>query len=554
MSARRTTARRTTRTATPAELAQPAEAGRRAPARRRARGMIAAGLAALALTATACGGGSDSASGTGASGAPAKAGGEMTMLAVQDSKSLDVFRTSYVAVTDEPRLAALYDPLFFIDPVTGKVVPHLAESLTTADNGATWTLKLRPGVTFSDGTPFDAAAVKLNYDTHAKPDVRSLHIAAAATITTEVVDPTTVRITGNTGPNPNFDRTVATELTYIEAPSAINKGIDEAGANPVGAGPFMLDSWTRGDKQVFVRNPNYWQKDKGLPKLDRLTIKNLPDIKQQYNSVKSGQADIFVSSNGGLLADAADELQVQRMAPLGGQMIQFNMNRAPFDDIRARKALALAFDPADIPRQLGNGDIPAKGYFAEASQFFDPGVVQPGQNAAEAQRLLNELANDGKKLEFTFLIPKNPASQAVADYMQSRLGTMQNVSMKIESLEINAYINKYAVQRDFTAMLFQQWIADPEPVFFNSFHSASRLNHTGWKNPQVDAALVTGRSSTDPATRKAAYTEVQKAMSADVPVWVYAESLAGPIHAKKVTGVHTYNTGTFFMDRIGFAS
>lgn len=525
---------------------------RPAVVRVRPRSAAVAALAALALTATACGGGSDSAS-TGASGGPPKTGGKLTVLAVQDSKSLDVFRTSYVAVTDEPRLAALYDPMVYIDPATNKVLPHLAESLATTDGGATWTLKLRPGVTFSDGTPFDAAAVKLNYDTHAKPETKSLHAAAAATVKTEVVDPTTLTITSVTGPNPSLDRMVATELTYIEAPSAINKGIDEAGANPVGAGPFTLESWTRGDSQVFVRNPNYWQKDKGLPKLDGVTFKNLPDIKQQYNSIKSGQADLFVSSNGGLLADAAKELQVRKQAPLGGQMIQFNLTRPPFDDVRARKALALAFDPADIPRQLGNGDTPAKGYFAEESQFFDPAAVQPGHNKEEAQRLLDELAAEGKKLDFSFLVPKNPASQAVAEYMQSRLRDMRNVSMEIESLEINAYINKYAIQRDFTAMLFQQWLADPEPVLFNSFHSASRLNYTGWKSPQADAALATGRSSTDPAVRKAAYTELQKAINADVPVWVYAESLAGPIFAKDVTGVETYNTGVFFMDRVGFA-
>ncbi|MGR7002610.1 ABC transporter substrate-binding protein [Yinghuangia aomiensis] len=100
--------------------------------------------------------------------APAAQGGHLTMLAVQDSAALDPFRTSYVAVADEPRMAALYDPMFYIDPKTGKVTPFLGESLTTADNGATWQLKLRQGVQFSDGTPFDAAAVKLNFDTHAR--------------------------------------------------------------------------------------------------------------------------------------------------------------------------------------------------------------------------------------------------------------------------------------------------------------------------------------------------------------------------------------------------
>jgi peptide/nickel transport system substrate-binding protein len=519
----------------------PARAGKTGLARLRARGAAVAGLAAIALTATACGGDSGSTSGN-----------KLTMLAVQDSAFLDPFRTSYVAVADEPRLAALYDPLFYIDAKTGEVKAHLGESLTTQDNGATWTMKLRPGVTFSDGTPFDAAAVKLNYDTHAKPETQSQHRAAAATLKTEVVDPTTLKISYAYGPNPNLDRAIATELTYIEAPSAITKGMDVAGRNPVGAGPFMLKNWVRGSEQQFVKNPNYWQKDKGLPKVDELVVKNVPDIKQQYNSVKSGTADIFESSDGALLDQAGKELQSLKMAPLGGQMIQFNLTKAPFNDLRARKALALAFDPADIPKTLNNGYVPAKSYFSTTSQFFDPSVVQPAPNKDEAQNLLNQIAAEtGKPLEFTFLIPKNPSSEAVAQYMQSRLSQLQNVSMKIESLEIGQYINKYAVQKDFTAMLFQQWISDPDPQLFNSFQSMSPLNFVGWKNPQADQALMAGRASTDPAARKAAYLELQKAMVADLPVWVYAESLVGPIATKKVTGVEQYNAGVIFMDRIG---
>ncbi|WP_436773003.1 ABC transporter substrate-binding protein [Yinghuangia sp. YIM S09857] len=551
MSARRTAARRTNSTVVPAI------SGGSGLSRVRKHGAVVAGLAALALTATACGSDDKDAGSGGASSSPggeAKAGGKMTMLAVQDSKTLDVFRTSYVAVADEPRLAALYDPLFYIDTKTGKVEPHMGESLATTDGGATWTLKLRPGVKFSDGTPLDAEAVKLNYETHAKPETQSQHRAAAAMIKTEVVDPTTVKITNLTGPNPNFDRTVATELTYIEAPSAINKGIDAAGAQPVGAGPFMLKNWVRGSEQQFVKNPNYWQKDKGLPKLDELSIKNVPDIKQQYNTIKAGGADIFHSSDGARLAEAEKELQVQKMADLGGQLIQFNMTKAPFDDPRARRALALAFDPNDIPKTLDNGYVPAKSYFNPSSPFFDPTQVQEPQNKEEAQRLLNELAAEGKKLDFTFLIPKNPSSQAVAEYMQSRLRQMQNVNMEIESLEIGAYIQKYAITRDFTAMLFQQWIVDPEPQLFNSFHSASPLNFIGWKNPEADAALQKGRASTNVDERKAAYNELQKQILKDLPVWVYADSLIGPIYAKKVTGVQQYNTGVVFMDRIGFKS
>jgi peptide/nickel transport system substrate-binding protein len=507
---------------------------------------IPALVAALALTATACGGGSDSKSG-------GSSGKKLTMLAVQDSKSLDPFRASYVAVADEPRMTALYDPLFYIDTKTHNVTPFLGESLTTADNGATWTLKLRAGVQFSDGTPLDAAAVKLNWETHAKPETASLHIAYAAGLQMEVVDPLTLKVTLATAPNPNFDKTVATHLTYIEAPSAINKGLDAAGKEPVGAGPFMLKSWTRGSEQVFVKNPNYWQKDKGLPKLDELSIKNVPDIQQQLNSVKSGQADIFHSSDPKLLAEAKSQVQSQVMEDLGGQLLGFNAAKAPFDDPRARRAIALALDPADIPKTLDNGYIPAKSFFNQSSPFFDPQYVQPAPNKDEAQKLFNELAEAGKKVDFTLLVPKNPSSDKVAEYFKSRLSAFQNVTMNIDSIEIGQYIQKYAIQKDFQGILFQQWLVDPEPDMVSTFMSQSRLNYFAWKSPAADAALMAGRAATDPEARKKAYSDLQKAMVEELPIWAYAQSQVGPIYSKKVTGVEMYNTGTVFMDRIGLS-
>ncbi|GCE01175.1 ABC transporter substrate-binding protein [Embleya hyalina] len=509
---------------------------------------------ALGITATACGGSDDSKSSGGNQSAvqgEAKSGGSMTMLAVQDSASLDPFKASSVAVADEPRLAALYDPLFYIDK-DNSVKPHLGEALTTSDNGKTWLLKLRPGVVFSDGTPLNAEAVKVNWDMHAKADVQSLHRQIAAGLTTKVVDPTTVEITPLGMPNANLDRAIAIDLTYIASPASLAKGPDEYRNRPVGAGPFKLESWTRGSQQVFVKNDRYWQKDKGLPKLDKLTIKNVPDIKQQYNTVNSGGADVFVSSDNATIAQAEKEIGVVQRSVDGGQMIQFNMTRPPFDDLRARQAITLALDPAGIPRTLANGYVPAKGFFAQKSPFYDPAAVQAAPDKAKAKQLFDELEREGKKVEFTYLLPQNPSSVKVAEWMQTQLADYKNVSMKLEPLEIGAYVEKYAFRKDFQAMLFQQWLADPEPVTFNNWFSKSPTNFVGWKSDVVDGALLAGRNSTDPAVRKKAASDLSKAMVADLPAWTYAESSIAAISNKKVTGVVQFNTGVFFMDRIGF--
>ncbi|WTW96346.1 ABC transporter substrate-binding protein [Streptomycetaceae bacterium NBC_01309] len=520
---------------------------RRIPRRRAPGARNAAACAVLALALTACGG-SDNAKSPADATAEAKTGGSLTMLALSDSRALDPFTASGVAVADEPRLAALYDPLVYLDSADGTVKPHLAEGLDTADNGATWTLKLRAGVKFSDGGDFTAEAVKLTWETHAKPETRSTQASYASGLTLQVVDPLTLRITPKSA-NPNLDRLIATRLTYIEAPSALAKGLVEAGAKPVGAGPFVLQSWTRGSEQVFVRNPNYWQKDKGLPKLDKLTIKAVQDREQQYTTVKAGTADLVPSSYPEYLDRAKDELQVTRLSLIGGQHIAFNLRQAPFDDIRARRALALALDPAEVPKVLRNGFVPAKNFFNESSPFFDPTSAWAAQNKDEAQQLFDQLAAEGKKVDFTYTISQTGIK--VAELMKSRLDQFRNVSMKIEPLDIAAFVLKFNVQRNYQAGQFQSWLPDPEPEMWSLFHSASPLNQNGWHNPQADKALDDARASTDPAVRKQAYGMLQKAMAEDLPVWVYAESTVGIIYGKRVTGVQLYNAGSLFMDRLG---
>ncbi|NUU23811.1 MAG: ABC transporter substrate-binding protein [Streptomycetaceae bacterium] len=509
--------------------------------------MVLAFALALALSACAGGGGKNSAAGD--PDAQVRSGGRITLLAVQDPRSLDPFGTSNIAVADEPRMAALYDPMFYFDPADSTVKPFIGESLTTADSGRTWTMKIRPGVRFSDGTPFDAEAVRLTYEAHARPETQSLRRAAATGLKMRVLDPLTLEITPPT-PNAAFDRTVALHLAYVIAPSALAKGPDFYRTNPVGAGPFKLERWSRGSEQVFVRNPDYWQKDKGLPKLDGFNVKVLQDPEQQYAAVKSGAANLVYSTNGELLDRAEKEMGAQPLRVNGGYLIQFNTTRPPFDDLRARRAIALALDPADLQKTLNTGLTPAKGLFQQDSSFYEPSAAQPAPDRAEAQRLLNELAAEGKKLDFSFLVPQNPRSSQLAEYIQSRLATLDNVAMRTESLEIGSYVTKYAIQRDYQAMSYQEFLPDPEPGMFTSYMSASPLNYAGWKNPDADRALLAARASADPAVRKQAYADFQRAFQHDLPVWVHGESVIGAMY-NKIGGVKLFNTGTAFMDRIG---
>jgi peptide/nickel transport system substrate-binding protein len=254
-------------------------------------------VAAVALIA-GCGGGStkDPVRSEAADGAPPRSGGAIEILVVSDLNTTDPFGSSSNQYLDNTRMNALYDSLFWSEPGTGRVMPQIGESLTPEPGNTVWTLKLRPGVTFTDGTPYDAAAVKWTWDEHKNPARRSLSSGAAQGIkTTTVVDPLTLRVELGV-PNANFDRIVASSLAFVPSPTAFQKDPQAFVTRPVGAGPFTLAEWTRGAKLVLKKNPAYWQgPDK--PYLDQVAFRVVSDSDQSLNTIASGGADLKISSS-----------------------------------------------------------------------------------------------------------------------------------------------------------------------------------------------------------------------------------------------------------------
>jgi peptide/nickel transport system substrate-binding protein len=193
---------------------------------------------------------------------------------------------------EPPRMYAVYDALMLTDNKTGEVKPVLAESLTSSDR-IVWTLKLRPNVKFSDGTPYDAEAIKFNWERHNDPALNSTARPLIQSMKSiEVVDPLTVRVTLN-AENGQFPRNIASNLAWSVSPTAAKAKGASYGRTPadiVGAGPFIVKEWTRDSKMVLAKNPNYWRT--GQPYLDELEFRVLSDETQRYNSITTGEADV----------------------------------------------------------------------------------------------------------------------------------------------------------------------------------------------------------------------------------------------------------------------
>jgi peptide/nickel transport system substrate-binding protein len=458
-----------------------------------------------------------------------RSGGSLTFLHSREVTSLDVTASTgatNVQIGDSQQFQAIYDVLMYED-ASGKVENRIAESITPNADASVWTLKLRKGVNFSDGTPYDAAAVKFNWTRLADPANRSPQAGSLANIKAmDVTDPLTLKIT-LTSPYGQFPRQIARSFPFVGSPTAIQKEGAGFGTAPVGAGPFTVKEWVRNSSLTLEKNPNYW--DSPRPYLDELIIKQVPDADQRYNTFVSGDADIMGVGTEYQLAtkaNAAGLRKVSDVAPYGGAYLSLNMRRAPFNDVLARKALAYALNRQGLVDTLYSGVVSyPKTLFPTDSPYYAKGTKLVDYDAKKAQKALDDYkAKYGKPLSFT-ITGLSPSQLPEVQYMQTQLGGFKNIEVKAES-DVAANFPARLSGGDYDAMVAAISGYDPEPDFYNHLHTGGIRNYMAYSNPQMDAALDKGRVETDVKARAKAYKTVQQLVEKDVPEIFWRQQLA----------------------------
>lgn len=519
--------------------------------RRRRRRALALTAAALFLLTTACGSGASSEKADGR--ATPRQGGVLRIAIPADPPALDPFTTPAYAVAYGNVLSAIYDPLVWADPSTGSIRPHIAESLTPDADARNWTLALRPGVEFSDGQPFDAAAVKANWQAHADPKTNSSSAIAAAGLKLTVVDPLHLAVE-LPDPNANFDRIVANNLNFIASPQGLSD-LPSLRTRPVGAGPFVLAERIEGERMTLRRNPRYWQP--GKPYLDQVDVRIAPASKALPLAVADKDVDLAAFSDPVQAEEAVDKkLGVIRMQLNGGLMLIFNTRRPPFDDAAARRAVVLSLSAADINRRFFQDlGTPAKGVFDSTSSLANIQLAPREDDEQAARATFDKITAAGTRpIRFSLMIVgggNDPDSQA--GYFQQQVQRFPGVQLRIEDVDTATLIRR-SLSHDFDVAVSGLWMSDPEPVLYDFLRPGSPTNLTGYSNPEVTAAMTEGRRATDAAARRAAYVKVQVRLNEDVPFWVYQEAANTVIFAPHVTGVEPFADGLVFFDRIGLRS
>jgi peptide/nickel transport system substrate-binding protein len=419
----------------------------------------------------------------------------------------------------------VFDPLL-AQAADGTVKPYLAQSVTPNADYTQWTIKLRPNIKFHDGTPLDATAVKANLDGTSKSPLTGPALFNLASTT--VVDPMTVTVTTKT-PWVPFPYYLTQQLGMM---AGLKQLADTSGkANPIGTGPFVFKEWLPGDHFTATRNPNYWRS--GLPYLDSITYKPIPDPTSRENSLKAGNIDLMHTSETQNVADLIHDssvLQVNDMNSVLGEpdqnFIMLNTAVPPTDDLRVRQALAYATDQQRVISTVYNSlTPPSSGPFTQGSPYYSQ-TSYPTFDLNKAKALVADYQTSKGPISFKFGTTNSPKNLQRNQLLQA-MWKDAGIQTEIIQVEQSPYILN-AIVGNYQAYGWRQFNSPDPDANFVWWSSATALppgkqalNFARNKDPQIDQALGIGRVSADQSARAAAYQKVAERFAADVPyIWL----------------------------------
>ena len=408
--------------------------------------------------------------------------------------------------------------------------PTLASSFEVASDGLTYTLHLRSGVKFHDGTDFSSADVKYTYDFYSdasKGSVIAANFQNMDTVTAS--DPTTV-VVKMKAPNAAFiARASSTFIVQSKYHAQVGEKVYRT--KPVGTGPFKLQEWVSADHTTVAAFDQHFR---GRPHFDTVTEKNVPEPSVRTIALQTGQADsacwpLLVQDDLKLNADTTHFTSFTSVS-VAVNHFPINNQRPFFADKQVRQALMYAIDRQKVIDTVFQGAaVLATANLAPNLQaWYNPNVTKYSYDVAKANSMLDAAgwavgsdgirAKNGQKFSFVcWVISGDQARKPEAELLQQYLKTV-NVEMNIQEQPITS-INAQLLSGKGDASLFN-WTyggSGGDPDASTTLGSNGGSNFSSYKNPQVDSLLAQGLKETDPAKRKAIYDQIQSIVADDVP-------------------------------------
>ena len=485
-----------------------------------AGGALVLGGAAAGLSG--CSSGGTSSAGTSAPAGTPVRGGSLT---VGTMAEVDGFSPSQNRWDTNGLLYAntVYDPLMTV-AVDGTIQPYLAQSLTPNATFDTWTLTVRSGIVFHDGTALTAAVVRNNFAALRSSALTGGALQGVASVTAP--DDRTVVFT-LTSPTTGFAAALTTQAGYIVAQATL----DHPTAPPVGTGPFVYADWQPNGHFTATRNPHYWQP--GLPYLDQITFRPVPDTTQREDSLRTGSVDAIVSIDPQTYQhfhDAPGYRALIETSPVVGSptmgFVLLNCARPPTDDPRVRLALAKATDQRAIQKVFGDGTVQTiNGMFLPDSPYYSATGYPDPDPAGAAALVRQHAAEHGPPVVQLSTTPDPRITQLVqvVQEMWTRVGVQSTITIVQQADGIvNLLTGEFQAvpSAQFGAVdpgLNYPWLSTTtvQPI------GTVGLNFARNADPAIEAALLAGRSATDHAARVQAYRTVNERLARDLPyLWI----------------------------------
>lgn len=507
--------------------------------RRTAVGFVVASLAGLTLAA--CGSAEDSSDDDGdSSGTPSsdvfvegmvtddtadgdpKPGGVLNFAVASEATSLDPADGNGLnGAFGGTELAAIYDVLMRFDSTTGTYEPQLAESLEPDDDLTTWTLTLRDGVTFSDGTPLDSAAVKASIERHVAEGGLHDELIDRVVEFIETPDPLTVVFQLSSGWS-GFPFLLAEAPGAIVSPTAVATFGENLDVNPAGAGPFTLERFAPGEEISMTANPDYWG---GAPLLEGVRFVPMDDGQARIDSLNGGEVDAAVLDDPLDIREARAEDYAGYMTifAMGGIVSINHTEPHPGADLTVRQAIDFAIDPEVIDERAydGNG-MPGKEMYQESSPWHTDEEPNPYDLDQAKEALETAKANgfDGE-LQMLYLASREDEALTVEAMLEAAGFTITPV----KSASVNDFIQAYFVDREWDITISGLG-AEPtiSPYVGLTAFLAQEGNYIDYSNPEMNALLEELGAAGSQEDALEVMAEVQRLWNEDIPVVVtYAQ-------------------------------
>jgi peptide/nickel transport system substrate-binding protein len=422
----------------------------------------------------------------------------------------------------------VYNNLYKFDK-TQTPRPDLVETEKVESDNVTWTLTLKKGYVFHDGTPVDAAAVKYTIDRMQEPERKAPQQALFAPIKeVKVVNDNTVQIITN-GPFAALRNNLSHPNAAIISPTADKKLGKDFGRSPVGSGPYKLTEWTSGQQIVFKRNDAY---PGTKPYWDTIVFKPVADAVTRELQVEKGEADIAVRVNPQDVPrlQSNNDVRVLIMDGTRNAFFQLNMRKAPTDNLKVRQALNYAVDKEGIIKVVLNGAGAPSRTVLEEPLFGAAPIGTFPYDPNKAKQLLQEAGAVGATLDVVAPQGRYIQDAQTAEVVANSLKAVGlNVNLKVMG-DWPAYIETANKGEQHAAFL--AWggtTGDPDQVIRRILHGSlagKPWNWGGYINAEADRLADQAAKTLDEAQRKDLYKQYQEKVVADVP-WIFLHKLSG---------------------------